>query len=266
MGNAGSTEAAGWGKVAEVREDGLWVRAEWSDEGAAAVNGKRFKFNSPCFSREGLVALGGNRYRVTQLGRIALTNNPNLRGQKPLTNSRFEQTANPQKQTHMDYKAELLKILGLPPEATDDQIANGCAAYGGEKEKMGAMNSRINELETQLANTDLAAHGITDEGQKKLFTPLLMNKATRDETLKTLAALKGKAAEQTPIHNRQGAPVPGVDKELSKGGEGDDAVANAEKAKADWIGNRSRELKAANPGRAQRDCFSQAEAEFKNKA
>jgi phage I-like protein len=223
----GKTQAAGWGKEAQVREDGLWVRAEWSDEGATAVNGKRFKFNSPCFTREGLVHLEGNRYRVTQLGRIALTNNPNLRGQKPLTNSRPATAANPNK--NMEYKTTLLQILGLPADASDDQIANGCTAQVAEREKMGAMNTRISELETQLANTDLAAHGITDEGQKKLFTPLLMNKATREETLKTLAALKGKAAAPSQIHNRQGAPVPGTDKELSKGGEegGEDAGTKA---------------------------------------
>lgn len=258
MGNTGSTEAAGWGKEAQVREDGLWVRAEWSDEGATAVNGKRFKFNSPCFTREGLVHLGGNRYRVTQLGRIALTNNPNLRGQKPLTNSRLDPTANPNPKTHMDYKAKLLEILGLPPEATDEQIANGCAAYGAEKQKMGAMNSRIAELETQLVNKDLDAHGITDESQRKLFTPLLANKDTRGEALKTLAALKTKAAPQAPIHNRQGAPVPGTDKDLSNARD-EDADAKAHNA----LHNRAlryRDAHKVSYERAMQACQADPEA------
>ena len=131
------TAAVGWGQRAEVRDDGLWVLTEFNPEGAALVNGKVYKFNSPCFPREGLIDLGGGRFRVTRLSVIALTNDPNLRGQKPLTNRRA-QTANPNPNTptDMDYKAELLKLLGLPPEATDDQIANGCAAHKSKTDAM----------------------------------------------------------------------------------------------------------------------------------
>ena len=92
MGNTDDTDAAGWGKEAQVREDGLWVRVEWSDKGQEAVTGKRYKFNSPVFAREGMQVIQGNRQRPTKLGRIALTNNPNLSGQTPLTNRRANGT------------------------------------------------------------------------------------------------------------------------------------------------------------------------------
>lgn len=111
------TAAVGWGRKAEVREDGLWVEVEWNPDGHELIANKVYRFNSPCFPRDGLVDLGNGRFRVTKLGVIALTNDLNLRGQKPLTNRRSE-SANPNTKTinTMDLKAMLLKLLGLPPE------------------------------------------------------------------------------------------------------------------------------------------------------
>lgn len=260
MTNKGSTAGAGWGKEARQEITGLWIKADWSTRGRAAVEGKEFKFNSPCFPRDGLQHLGGNRYRVTKLGRIALTNNPNLKGQMPLTNRRAE-AANPNtKNTSMDYKAELLKLLGLPPEATDDQIAAACAGLGADaKKKMDALNSRVTEMQTQLTNADLDAHGIKDDAQRKLFAPLLANSATRDDALKTLQQLKPATKVEPPIHNRANAQVPSTDQQLSGA---DLANAEAEKTAASWIGSRANELKNRNPARAFRDCFAQAQADY----
>lgn len=216
------TAAVGWGRKAEVRDDGLWVEVEWNPDGHELISNKVYRFNSPVFPRDGLVDLGNGRKRVTKLGVIALTNDPNLRGQKPLTNRRA-QSADPTQQTkdNMDYKAKLLEILGLPAEATDEQIANAC---GSAKSKTDAMNSRIPELEEMLANRDLDDHGITDVEQRKLLTPGLVNKATRASALALLGKTKAPAAK-APLHNRQGAPVPSTDKQLSKGDDADKEAA-----------------------------------------
>lgn len=250
------TAAVGWGKRAEVRDNGLWVQIEWTPEGRALVADKVYRFNSPVFPREGLVHLDGERYRVTQLGTIALTNDPNLRGQEPLTNRRPAANPNQTNKT-MDIKATLLALLGLPAEATDEQIKAAAEAVKGDKPKVDALNKRIQELQTQLANRDLDEHGIKDEAQRALLAPMLTNSASREATL---ALIKSKApVQQQPIHNRAGAPVPGTDRQLSQAEEADQ---EAEKVKGTWIGNRARELKAANPNRAHRDCFGQAEGEY----
>lgn len=260
-----TTEASGWGKFAELRDDGLWVKAEPTAHGRPLIHGKVYRFTSPCFPRDGLVDLGNGRFRVTKLGVIALTNDPNLRGLKPLTNRRSEsadtQTKN---KSTMDYKAMLLSLLGLPADASDDAITAAITAAKGAKKDTDAMNSRITELETQLVNRDLDDHGVTDVEQRKLLTPMLANAGTRTHALALISKLKA-AAPQAPLHNRKGAPVPDTDKQLSQG-DADTKAAEAEKAKADWIGNRSRELKAANPNRSHRECFSQAEADFRNRA
>lgn len=257
------TAAVGWGRKAEVRDDGLWVQVEWNPEGRDLIENKIYKFNSPCFPREGLVDLGNGRMRVTKLGVIALTNDPNLRGQKPLTNRRSE-SANPNTKpaNTMDYKAMLLKLLGLPPEATDEQISAACAS---SPENMKQCANRIGELEGLLANRDLDEHGITDADQRKLLTPSLTNKATRPAALAILA--KGKTATtattepRQPLHNRSGGRTPDTINTLSTE---EKAAAEAEAKKAAWIGNRARELGHGNK-RKHTDCWAQAESEYASK-
>jgi phage I-like protein len=235
-----TTEASGWGKAAEVREDGLWVRSELTTHGAPLVNGKVYQYTSPCFPRAGLVDLGGGRMRVTQLGVIALTNDPNLGGQTPLTNSRAK-SANPTNTNTpktMDYKAMLLKALGLPPEATDDQIT---AAIAAQASTAATQNSRVKDLETQLTNRDLDEHGIKDVEQRKLLAPMLANTATRDTTL---ALIKGsKPAEaRTPLHNRAGGKTPEVIKKLTT----EEDAENQADAEVTDLHNRARRYRDQN--------------------
>lgn len=258
-----TTEASAWGKTAEARDNGVWVRADLTAYGEPLVKGKVYQYTSPCFPRDGLVHLGGNRYRVTKLGVIALTNDPNLRGQQPLTNSRSK-SATPNTNTPnntMDYKAMLLKALGLPPEATDEQITAACNAAPENKK---TCDNRIIELEGLLANRDLDEHGITDAEQRKLLTPSLTNKATRPAALALLAKSKTATAEpRPPLHNRGGGKTPGTITELSKD---DEAAKEAEVKRASWIGNRARELSSIAGGkRKHQDCFAQAESEYDTK-
>jgi phage I-like protein len=219
------TAAVGWGRKAEVRDDGLWVEVEWNPDGHELIANKVYRFNSPCFPRDGLVDLGNGRFRVTKLGVIALTNDPNLRGQQPLTNRRTH-AANPNNKTHMDYKAKMLELLGLPPEATDDQIATALAGTKGETT---AMNNRITELQDMLANRDLDEHGITDADQRKLLTPSLANKATRPAALALIAKSKPAAEVRAPIHNRAANPQTPADlknTDADKAGERADDLHN----------------------------------------
>jgi len=206
------TAAVGWGRKAEVRDDGLWVEVEWNPDGHDLVANKVYRFNSPCFPRDGLVDLGGGRYRVTKLGVIALTNDPNLRGQKPLTNSRAQSATTKTKST-MDYKTILLSLLGLPADASDDAIN---AAITAAKGKETTMQNRVTELQTQLVNRDLDEHGITDAAQRTLLTPMLANAAQRPAALALMGRLKATSATpQQPLHNRRDAQVPKTDKQLS---------------------------------------------------
>jgi phage I-like protein len=103
------SEAAGWivdlearGKksdgavVSDGSDDegwGLWGKIRWSDLGEAAVKGGRYRFLSPVWARPDCVDLGPDplngrdRVRPVRLLNAAVTNDPNLKGLRPLSNA-----------------------------------------------------------------------------------------------------------------------------------------------------------------------------------
>ena len=85
-----SSEAAGWITGLdglESRPDGLWAKVRWSDAGLSAVKGGRFRLVSPVFPGvDSCEDLGGGRIRPRSLVSVALTNEPNIKGSKPIAN------------------------------------------------------------------------------------------------------------------------------------------------------------------------------------
>jgi hypothetical protein len=81
------SEAAGWVGALEARDDGLWATIRWTDAGLAAVTGGRYRLVSPVFPEPAACEdLGGGRIRPRQLVSVALTNEPNIKGGKPIAN------------------------------------------------------------------------------------------------------------------------------------------------------------------------------------
>ena len=81
------TEAAGWIVALQQRPDGLWGQVRWSDRGAEAVSGGRYRFMSPVWRQEDCLDLGEKKVRPLRLFNCALTNDPNIKGMVPLANS-----------------------------------------------------------------------------------------------------------------------------------------------------------------------------------
>ena len=81
------SEAAGW--ITDLRSDGagLWAKVRWSAKGTECVEGGEYRLVSPVFPKASLCEqLGGERIRPRSLLSVALTNDPNIKGAKPLTN------------------------------------------------------------------------------------------------------------------------------------------------------------------------------------
>ena len=81
------SEAAGWITALENRDGGLFAKIRWSDVGDAAVKGGRYRFLSPVWARGDCADLGNGRVRPMRLLNAAVTNDPNLKGMQPLSNS-----------------------------------------------------------------------------------------------------------------------------------------------------------------------------------
>ncbi|HEV2501614.1 MAG TPA: phage protease [Mesorhizobium sp.] len=104
------TPAVGWIVALEAREDGIWGKVEWTEKGRHAVAGKEYGFVSPVFT-----SLTAKPYRLVQLLRASLTNDPNLKLTALHSRNHSLNHGDPE----MD--EELRKALGLPETA--DQAA-----------------------------------------------------------------------------------------------------------------------------------------------
>ena len=236
-----SSEAAGWVEDLDARDDGLWARVRWSDSGLAAIAGGRFRYASPvhmpsdCAHSQG-AAVG---LRPSRLFRLALTNDPRMiqgaERMRPIS-SRQEASASDASETPpapggkkgpppMDYKAMLLELLGLPAEATDEDVSTALAsrkeaavaseAEEAEKEKaLAALASRAETAEKALAElrADAALDALVRDGYAiaSRDTARLALIADHDRTLAAIRAFRpAPKAVGEPLRSRRDAATPG---------------------------------------------------------
>lgn len=119
------TDAAAWLPLdadhLQLRDDGLYGKPRWSEDGEAAVTGGRLRYISPEFPDDDAVleSLGGKKYRPLQLSGLGLTNRPGFRRHaRPLTNSGRGDPA-PEPTTTNMHKDILALALGLTVEELD---------------------------------------------------------------------------------------------------------------------------------------------------
>ena len=158
MDKSHESRAAGWVIALESRADGLYAKVRWSASGVAAVEGGDYRYTSNVHIPSQVKWIDDRRFRPLRVDRFALTNDPKfLQGNyrmRPIT-SRAEgpsagtSTTPETRQTKgaqtMDHKGMLLELLGLPAEATDEQVQE---AIGKAKSAMQSNASAATQLET----------------------------------------------------------------------------------------------------------------------
>lgn len=241
-----STEAAGWINRLEYREEedplsrGLWGEVKLTPSGASAIEDRAFRFVSPLFLRSDCVALGGKRLRPIRLDSVAVTNRPNIRNMTALRNASdalriegegleleteakaLEVENQSQEGESMDYKLALIEILGLAPEATDEEIAAARTA-AEESRKAALANS---EAEAKAAAEKKAA----EDAEAAKAAEALKNSA--EATEKRISDLEKDLASTreelriSRLPNRAAAALPG---EGGKGGGGEEKVTGLDR-------------------------------------
>ncbi|PAW75712.1 MAG: hypothetical protein B9S32_17365 [Verrucomicrobia bacterium Tous-C9LFEB] len=237
----------------EGKASGLWAQIRWSDLGETAVRGGRYRLVSPVWNRSDCEVVNGeeNKVRPLRLSRVALTNDPNLKGLVPLTN-RTEA-----KEETMDYKSKLLELLGLKAEATDEQIVTAVEAQLAEAQNL---QQRYAALLAERVEDDLLEFTAVVGDVETVRSQLLAN---REGTLTTLRALRQPvalpvAAEPKPVlHNRAQSRVPETIFSAEK--------SPAEEARARRIANRTRELQK-QLGLGHTQAFQMARGEIEKAA
>jgi phage I-like protein len=106
------------GKITEVqaRADGLWARAEWNALGRENIDNGYWIYPSPRWD----APAGQGQFMPDRLLSIGLTNMPRIVTSEPIANAEHQSPNNQNNET-MDRKI-LIEKLGLPPEATDEEI------------------------------------------------------------------------------------------------------------------------------------------------
>lgn len=205
---ASRTEAAGWITELQARADGLWGRVRWTDAGAAAVQGGRYRYISPVWEvREA----GAGVVVPVRLLDAAVTNRPNLRGLQPLSN-RLSGGHSAQQHT----MKTVLKLLGLSEDASEQSAAEAVQALLAKVKESAAaaapLTNRVAELTRE--RDDLLAAQVDADLER--FSSVIANKdevraqllANRQGTLKLLGALQAPADKSGSLTNRARAAQP----------------------------------------------------------
>ncbi|MFH0907186.1 MAG: phage protease [bacterium] len=208
------SEAAGWIDDLQVRDDGLFAHVKWTARGQADVEGGVYRNISPV---AGLSRVKGDQYRASRFLGAGLTNTPNLRGMVPLSNRRDMKSADEKTGASiMNYKEVLCRVLGQPPEATDEQLQSAVDAHAQntvKKSDHDVVVAANKALTAELIESDLETHKAVIVNRDAMKTALTANREG------TLAVLKSIRPAGATALNRADSRTPG-------GKQGDEADGN----------------------------------------
>lgn len=197
--------ARGWITELQAREDGVWGKVEWTDEGEALVTTRAYRGISP------VVLLNPqDKQQIRGIARASLVNRPNLRGLTAL---------HQQEDDDMSFRASVAGWLGLNPDASDTDIQTAIEGHSNGGETV-ALQSQIAEIGTALGVADggdilAAAKAAKDAGKGDNAQIVALQSSvaaleTRNATLEaSLTAIQEGAAKD--------ASTSFVDGEIAKG-------------------------------------------------
>ena len=168
--------AAGWVKDLSIQDGHIVAKVEWTDRAAAYLKNREYRYLSPVIT----VRKADNK--ATGLHSLALTNTPAIDHMDPIVNS---STYNNHEggQNTMDPK-ELAKLLGLPEDATEEQITQALTAALAELKKLKGgivdgvnLREKVEKLEKAAAQRD-ADEAVTQALKAGKITPAQKEWAT----------------------------------------------------------------------------------------
>lgn len=273
-----ATDANGWlpleADSLQNRADGIYGDPRWSDLGLQRITGGVLRYVSPEFASSSLEPLGGNRFRVTEVTGLALTNRPGFRSlQKPLTNRDADggiKTAN----TNTMHKAALADLLGITETALDaldeSTLKNRLSVIKTDAAKAGPLKTELDTLKNREADDFITEHDAVipkeDAVRQSLKVTFLAN---RDAAKGIVNGFKVAAKADDGLTDAQRARAgikPLFNREQAKGPENDAVLKNRDLERANKIKNRAaaicEERRLANKPVDFNSAWSVAESEF----
>ena len=188
------TRAYGWATKLANRADGIYAQIRWTTTGKAAVDGGDYRFFSSEYDPSDLKVLNDGkpkRVRPLKLDGLTLTNEPNNKGGRPITN-RVLRTATmsggkctcPDCDCDLDPVPDADDVLNCPTCKTKFATPSGAASNQTTK-------NRTNKMKNIATKLGLAAEA-SEEAILEAVTKIM----NRNATLEPLAA------ENTTLTNR----------------------------------------------------------------
>lgn len=229
---------SGAGYIVDTKVEGgkLYGKHRLSSEGEKDVCGGVYRFTSPSILPRDFEDLGGGRKRPLDLDSVAITNRPRCKTLSPISNSlrepgpvvrNTETSGAPPETPNKKHMQKIAELLGLPPEASEDDILaaisslkeSAAAAQASAAERdaaIGDLRQEITNRDTALADALLDIHGITEEAERSAFRPLVIgNRESGSAALKALKAARDAAKAAiavAPVHNRATTTSPDATK------------------------------------------------------
>ena len=132
----------------DARADGLYVRAAWNDLGEQNRAQGYLVYPSPAWLYDRDAARGSGIIAPDELRSVGLTNTPRLPDVPAWTNATDSAIPNPFEKTQntMHYKNLLLEHLGLPADASDEQIQH---AHNARREQTARAERTLLDLRAE---------------------------------------------------------------------------------------------------------------------
>jgi len=168
-------EAAGWIKDAEYRDGVLHLLVEWTKTAAEKIKNREYRYFSPDYRDTWKDANGVEHQDVLFGG--GLTNRPFLKDLNPINLSELGEK--------MDLREQLIQKLGLPADATDEQITEAL-----DKKNSPTIDwDKMKVEKVDDSNYRVTFDGIDGEGSVKVEAPQPATTGGQmsEDTLKQLA-------------------------------------------------------------------------------
>ncbi len=181
--------AAGWITELINGDDAIMAKVNWTPKGAEYLKNKEYRYLSP------VIITRKNDKKVIALHSAALTNTPAIDGMFPLVGCSLDADDYEEEQT-MELE-KLIRLLGLPETATEDEVEAALRAAGRKPEGMEMVaNKEVVANSTILTLLGLKADAKTEEVAAAIVELQHGDSTLAAEVQALKAQLEGRAADE----------------------------------------------------------------------
>jgi hypothetical protein len=238
-----TSESLGWMMDVRNRDGHLEGKIDWTGVGAPLVEGKTFKFFSTVYDPADVEKVGTRKIknreyplvRPLRLDRLALTNDPNNKGGKPISNRQPAATAERSENPIRSTMKSVLKQLGLADDASEESAVAALTLIQNRASQLDAITQERDQLLATQVDADLEKYKAVIKNAEAVKKALIANRKGTLEFLDGLQAAAAPAASaERParITNREKAATPTATSDK----------AAKEEARAKRIANRAHEI------------------------